>query len=378
MCTFSSILPRQTKANEKAKKRKMIVTLKPCPDEADGSKTWYRFRLLNFTSKDSTREHPFIVRYVHQHWAKTDKGYDELENEVTCPMTDWMPWDGDRFDCPICKYANSQWAVLKESNYKNVDARKKNREFGRIFQAIIPVYVVNDPNFEGNNGKFRAIIFQDKDKYKEFYKRLETQLLKGNCFNGVAASDICIHVSMVEHVNNEGAPNEYRWKTREIDKIAFSKPYDLPAITREAVDSFPFDSTFYVPSIKEDIDIYMKKYIKVQNDDIIEEEDDVLAETKPKKVQPKVEPVVKKELENDLTSDPEDIDDIEIGLDDDVVVTTSYNTDKEKTTTTKSESTNDIIDDLVDEVDSPKSEPVVESNEPKEEDLDKILDGLFE
>lgn len=122
----------------------------------------------------------------------------------------------------------------------------------------------------------------------------------------------------------------------------------------------------------------MKKYIKVQNDDIIEEEDDVLAETKPKKVYPKVEPVVKKELENDLTSDPEDIDDIEIGLDDDVVVTNSYEAVKEKTTTTKSESTNDIIDDLVDEVDSPKSEPVVESNEPKEEDLDKILDGLFE
>ena len=122
----------------------------------------------------------------------------------------------------------------------------------------------------------------------------------------------------------------------------------------------------------------MKKYIKVQNDDIIEEEDDVLAETKPKKVQPKVEPVVKKELENDLTSDPEDIDDIEIGLDDEVVVTNSYEAVKEKTTTTKSESTNDIIDDLVDEVDSPKSEPVAESNEPKEEDLDKILDGLFE
>ena len=148
MCTFLNTLPKKSKTAGTAKRKSLVLSIKPCPDQ-NGEKTWYRFRLLNFTSKDSTREHPFIVRYVHQHWAKTDKGYDELENEVTCPMTDWMPWDGDRFDCPICKYANSQWAVLKESNYKNVDARKKNREFGRIFQAIIPVYVVNDPNFEG-------------------------------------------------------------------------------------------------------------------------------------------------------------------------------------------------------------------------------------
>jgi hypothetical protein len=373
MCTFSSILPRQSRANEKNKKRQMIISLNTCNDDADGSKTWYRFRLLNFTSKNSTREHPFIVRYVHQHWTKNDKGINELESEVVCPMTDWMEWDGDRFECPICKYANSQWSVLRESNYKDADARRKNREFGRIFQAIIPVYVVNDPNYEGNNGKFKVIIITDKEKYKEFYKKLEAQLAKNNCFNGVNASDICIHVSLVEHIINEGEANEYRWKAKEIDKIAFSKPYDLPAISRAAVDSFPFDEMFYQGSIKADIEVFKKRYIKVSNDDIIEEDDNVLESNKPvkRKVTPQNKQAEQKAskndlllMENDLASDPEDIDTTDI-IDD---------SDFDDDLSESNDDSTGVSD--IDELEDSNTESKSELDEDTD-DLDNLLKDLF-
>jgi len=63
--------------------------------------------------------------------------------------------------------------TLKESNWKDADARKKNKDFGRKYQAIVPVYVVNDPNYEGNNGKFKVIMFGDKKVYDGFVKKVE-------------------------------------------------------------------------------------------------------------------------------------------------------------------------------------------------------------
>jgi len=164
--------------------------------------------------------------------------------------------------------------ALKESNWKDADARKKNREFGRKYQAIIPVYVVNDPNYAGNNGRFKVIIFNDKKFYDEFVKKIEKQLMKANCFNGVNAVDCCLHMKVQEDIANEGKTNQYVWKHRVIDKIAFSKPYDLPAITKEAVDAFPFDETYYVGSTKDEIDAFYKKHIKISNDDIVMDEDD--------------------------------------------------------------------------------------------------------
>lgn len=322
MCTFLNSLPKKSKSAGTAKRKSLVLSIKPCPDK-NGEKTWYRFRLLNFAGQGTDRDYPFIERFIHQHWKVNEKGYPEIEDEVTCPVTSWMNWEGNRYDgCPMCRYANQQFITLKESGWKDADARKKNREFGRKYQAIIPVYVVNDPNYEGNNGRFKVLIFGDKDTYKEFVKKVEKQLLKGNCFNGVNAVDCCIHMSEVPEVRNEGQPNEYVYKNKVIDKITFStKPTDIAAITKQAIDNFPFDQTYYVSSTKEELQAFYDKYITVSNDDIVDDDDDEVkvydapAKTAPTKTaeaeksvqntEVKTDDISNEELD-DLTADPDD------------------------------------------------------------------------
>lgn len=275
MCTFLNTLPKKSKSAGTAKRKSLVLSIKPCPTDKDGKPTWYRFRLLNFAGQGTDRDYPFIERFIHQRWKINDKGYPEIEDEVTCPVTKWVDWEGNRYDgCPICRYANQQFMTLKESNWTDADARKKNRDFGRKYQAIIPVYVVSDPNYEGNNGKFKVIIFGDKKVYDAFVKKVEAQLLKTNCFNGVNAVDCCIHMTEVPEVRNEGKPNEYVYKNKVIDKITFTKdPKNIGAITKEAIDNFQFDSTYYVSSTKDELQEFYDKYIRVSNDDIIDDDD---------------------------------------------------------------------------------------------------------
>lgn len=283
MCTFLNTLPKKSKTAGTAKRKSLVLSIKPCPDQ-NGEKTWYRFRLLNFAGQGTDRDYPFIERYIHQKWRVNEKGYPEIEDEVVCPVTKWVEWEGNRYEsCPVCRYANQQFVTLKESNWKDADARRKNRDFSRKFQGIVPVYVVSDPNYEGNNGKFKVIMFGDKKQYDAFVKKVEAQLLKANCFNGVNAVDCCIHMSEVPEVRNEGQPNEYVYKNKVIDKILFAnKPKDLPAITKQAVDNFPFDATYYTSSTPEEIQAFYNKYIKVSNDDIVDDEDEVKVFDSPK------------------------------------------------------------------------------------------------
>lgn len=327
MCTFFSTLPKKSKVQGTAKKTNSVLSMKVCEDDANGQPTWYRLRLLNFSSKTNDRDYPFIARYVHQKWGVSAKGYPVVEDEVVCPVTKFVDWEGDRYDCPICKYAAQQYGALKESNWKDADASKKNREFTRKFQGIIPVYVVSDPNYEGNNGKMKVIVFSDKSPtkkqliegnynkfqyYDEFVKLVEKQLLKANCFNGVKAVDCCIHVAMVEHVVHEGQPNERRWKQKIIDKITFVKPEkatDIPQITREAVDAFPFDDEYYTSSSMAELKAFYDKHIKVSisNDDI-DAEDEVAVYDAPKSapVKAKTNAIVHTAIENPI-NETEDV-----------------------------------------------------------------------
>ena len=131
------------------------------------------------------------------------------------------------------------------------------------------MYVVNDPNFDGNNHKFKVLIFNDKNFYKEFRSKIEKASLSNNVFNAANAVDCCIHVAEVPEVRNEGKPNEYIYKVKKIDKIVFSnKPYDIPSITKETVDAMGFDDTYYVTSSPQEILAFYNKYCTVSNDDI--------------------------------------------------------------------------------------------------------------
>lgn len=321
MCQWMSSLPKKSKsAGQRTAKKNLVMSLKPCPDE----KSYYRFRLLAFGSDGKNdRDDPHIIRYVHQIWGKDpEKGFPVIEDEVICPVTPYVKVEGNRYDsCKICKMAEKYFLAFKESNWKDKEASKKNKEFGRKFQGIVPVYVVNDPNYEGNIGKFRVIVFNDKKFYQEFRSKIEKQLLKTPVFNGKGAVDLCIHVGEELKVFNEGQPNERSFKTKVWDKIVFStKPYDIPSITKDTVDAMDFDQ-YYTSSTEEEILAFYNKYCKVSNDDIPEDDEIPVykAEDGRSEAGANVMDEVKKNNEeavedaeaasdiDDLTTDPDDV-----------------------------------------------------------------------
>ena len=244
MCTLMTSVPRNSKSNGGVKKRNLLMSLKPCADE----KTYYRVRLLGFLNEHTDRDDFCIVRYVHQKWGvNAEKGYPVLEDEITCPVTPHVHVEGNRYDsCKICNLANKYFIAFKESGWKDKEANKKSKEVGRKFQAIIPVYVVDNPNYDGDNGKFKVIVFNDKKFYEEFRKKVEKAAQTNMVFNGQNAVDCCIHVSNVTEVVNEGKPTEYTWKHKIIDKVVFTtKPYDIPSINKETLNSMGFDGEYY-------------------------------------------------------------------------------------------------------------------------------------
>ena len=279
MCTLMTSVPRNSKSNGGVKKRNLLMSLKPCADE----KTYYRVRLLGFLNEHTDRDDFCIVRYVHQKWGvNAEKGYPVLEDEITCPVTPHVHVEGNRYDsCKICNLANKYFIAFKESGWKDKEANKKSKEFGRKFQAIIPVYVVDNPNYDGDNGKFKVIVFNDKKFYEEFRKKVEKAAQTNMVFNGQNAVDCCIHVSNVTEVVNEGKPTEYTWKHKVIDKVVFTtKPYDIPSINKETLNSMGFDDEYYTTSTQDEIDLFYKKYCTISNDDIPDDDMPIYDEPK--------------------------------------------------------------------------------------------------
>lgn len=296
-----------------------MVYIKPTEN-----KEFYRFRLLAFKSAKSDRDFPFIQTYKHVVWVEDEDGKRHSES-VVCPVTPHVKakWNGDPMnDCPICRFANANFVAWKQSGWKDKESARKNRQFGRKFEALIPVYVVNDPVYEQNNGHFRVFAFYDKDIYKQFVETVTRKQQDGCVFNGTNAFDFFIKYKTVEEVLRKGQPNEFIWKHAVLDRMGFTtKAYDLPAITKDAVDDFPFDETYYVGSTKSELQDFYDRFIKVSNDDI-PDEDEIEIPAKP--VQKKVEtvkPVEEIPIEDPIeeekptvaatptkTSDEEDID----------------------------------------------------------------------
>lgn len=252
----------------------MVLKLRPCPDK-DGKPSWYRLRLLAWSSPEKNdRDDPFIERFVHQVWKKTDKGYNVVDDEVTCPVTKHVHVEGNRYDaCPMCRLSNQHFMTWKESGWKDRDAAKKNKEIGRKYEAIVPVYVVDDPNYQLNNTTFKVLIFNDKKLYMEFRQKIEKASLVNCVFNGRNAVDCCIHVSEVEETRNAGQPNEYVYKHKLIDKVTFTtKPYDIEKITKDWVTGSGFDEQYYTSSSPEELQLFYNRHYKISNDDIPEED----------------------------------------------------------------------------------------------------------
>lgn len=345
MCTFLSQLPKKSKSNGTAQHKSLVLSLRPCEDK-DGKLSWYRVRLLAWTSPEKNdRDDPFIERFVHQIWKKNDKGFSVIDDEVTCPVTKHVHVEGNRYDaCPICKLANQYFLSWKESGWKDRDAAKKNKETGRKYQAIIPVYVKDDPNYPQNNGQFKVLIFSDKKFYQDFRSKIDKAAQTNCVFNGQNAVDCCLHVSEVSEVRNPGQPNEYVYKQKVIDKIVFSnKPYSIEKITKEWVTNSGFDEEYYTTSTPDELNAFYNRHYKISNDDIPEEDTMQIYDTK-SEVKSSVKTEAPK-LENELSSPSNDISDSELDNLSENIISDDKSSSESNSTNTSTVNTASNVDD---------------------------------
>lgn len=314
MCTFMSSLPQNSATAETAKKKNLGLFIRPSKD-----KEYYKFRLLAFKSPNKNdRDYPFIERYIHQHWTTDAEGKKRIDGQVICPVTKYVHTEGNPYEeCPICRYANMNFLSWKESGWKDKESAKKNREFGRKFEAIVPVYVISDPNYQKNERQLRALIFSDKEFYKQFQKLIRETSTRACCFNGGEAVDFYIHMTQRPKVVNEGLPTEYTFNENVIDKFGFTKlekAHKIESITKEAIDNFEFDETYYVSSTPEELQEFYNKFIKVSNDDIPDDDEEVAVYEPPKKERvTKTNSVVATKVENTevvVEDDDDNLDDL--------------------------------------------------------------------
>ena len=360
MCTFCSDL-KLSQRGEGSKKSPITLFLKP--NDPNNEKEKYRFRILNYRSPaKSGRTTSFITRYVHTHWGVNDKGNKVVDDTVVCPMTEFVDSKGDptlgftdiyhelklkgkrgTIDevCPVCKHAAESWNAAKASGYKDRTAMQRINELKRQFQAIVPVYVINDPVNEKNNGRFKCIIFTNKDEFNQFSSLINMEVAKiqskfsatGEKYdwcNGKYAVDFYLRMDVVKTVTNPGTPKERTINMRKITKMGFgSTPYDLvddnqnPIITQEAIDAFEFDDQYFTKSTFEDLNSFYKKNYGVISKNIPTEEDDVFGDvsnqvastptptsvsipSNPTRNAPVAEPIPSEKFD-ELINDPDDI-----------------------------------------------------------------------
>ena len=268
MCTFITSFSKHSNTIGTTKRTANLeMFLQPCKDDH----TYYRVRLLGIGSKVG-RDDPHIVRSVHTAW-ETDKetGKKRLRKVLCTKNTPWVETEGPKASsCKICNFAGQQWSIYRESGKTDIAARQKAGSCGASYEAIVPVYVRNDPNYEKNNGKFKVIVFNDKAFYEKFRKIADAKNREVCIFNGGKAVDCLLHVTRVEETGKNGKT----YKKTVIDKIKFStEPYEIPAINSQNVDGFPFDETYFSYPDEDEVEEFYSKFCAIRNDDIPEDDD---------------------------------------------------------------------------------------------------------
>ena len=268
MCKFMHSLSRSPEIIGAPQPNKNLeMFLKPCKEGE-----FYRVRLLAFNSKDGKRIDPHVTRMVHSSWTTDpNTGKKRLVKLVCSSRTPWVEVDGNKKTaCKVCSYTAQQWAIYNESGKTDKTASAAASKLKPNFEAIVPVYVVNDPNYDKNNGKCKVITFDDKDKYMAFRKQIEAQSRINNVFNGDAGVDCLIYVGTEPIARANGTT----FNKTTITKIKFSTtPKERPAITGKLIDSFPFDDTYFTSPSEEDIDEFYSKFCAISNDDVPEDDD---------------------------------------------------------------------------------------------------------
>ena len=247
---------------------------------------FYRLRLLNFspdqkfvTSSNFShyRDFPFIIQHVHQVW--TDIPTDDPSkpkrvcHTIVCPQTDYVKANSTltKASCPMCSAYGSAWKAWNESHYKNIEAKNRMKVLHNTQRVLVPVYVVNDPNYESNNGSVKVLSLDD-DAYKALLHQINAAQENNTPIWNVDACNLYFTWGKFNKTVNEGKPNEYTFPKNGFTRIGFTTtPKHLDALTDDLVDSLCFDANWYTVPTKEELEQFYLENCSTQkqsNDDI--------------------------------------------------------------------------------------------------------------
>lgn len=248
---------------------------------------FYRLRLLNITPDTKFvnssnfahyRDFPFIIQHIHTVWQDVptndpEKPIKKVNHTIVCPQTDYVKANStlSKAQCPMCNAYGAAWKAFSDSHYKNQEAKAKMKLLHNTLRVLAPVYVVNDPNHEANNGSVRVLSL-DEDAYQALLTQINASAQNNTPIWGQDACDLFFTWGKVEKVKNEGKQNEYRFQKNGFTRIGFTTaPKHLDNLTDELVDDLQFDANWYQVPTKEELEqFYLENFsaTNTNNDDI--------------------------------------------------------------------------------------------------------------
>ena len=307
----------QRKAREFSKNSSQLF-LRPTEDGK-----FYRLRLLNTQPNDNFvkssnfahyRDFPFIIQHIHQVWedVPTDDPAKpkRRSHTIVCPQTDYVKANSTltKTSCPMCSAYGAAWKAFNDSHFKNKEAKAKMKMLHNTFVARALVYVVNDPNYEANNGAVKVLTL-DEDAYQALLAQIQASQGNNTPIWNNDACDLFFTWGKVEKVKNEGKPNEYRFMKSGFTRIGFTTaPKHLDSLTDELVDDVQFDANWYTVPTKEELEQFYVEHFSSQaiaNDDIPMDIPPVAPAPKAAKAAPA--PVVDDPVAQDVTVDSDDL-----------------------------------------------------------------------
>jgi len=131
---------------ENASKRKTSLKNDPRLIHFKAGNT-YRFRLLFAEGKERVK--PLVHKYTHNYFVK---GADKV-GYVVCPTSEYISHKFGFNECPVCQQLNNWWEEGKTSP----SSKELYSTFRRQFNGFVPVFVINDPTNEDNNGTVKIM-----------------------------------------------------------------------------------------------------------------------------------------------------------------------------------------------------------------------------
>ena len=247
---------------------------------------YYRLRLLNTTPNQKFvtssnfqhyRDFPFIIQHVHTVWSDipTDdpNKTKRICKTIVCPQTDYVKANStlSKAQCPMCAAYGSAWKAYKDSGYKNIEAKNKMKNLHNTQVVRVLVYVVQDPNYDSNNGAVKVLSL-DEDAYQALLTQINASAKNNTPIWNNDSCDLFFTWGKFDKTVNEGKPNEYTFKKNGFTRIGFTtSPKHLDGLTDELVDSVQFDANWYQVPSKEELDTFYVENFSSQassNDDI--------------------------------------------------------------------------------------------------------------